>query len=425
MISIYSEGRYQLNNLQEIEEGNPGIGGTEYLLIQLFYYLCKYHPEMKVQYLCTDTSLRGEHIIAVRDALDAIRVADENEGGIFIFVPKDRERSFYDCLEKTKLKAIAWVHNFTTYYVLDDLKKCSTIKRVVFVGKQHYDFYLDSNLMVKSDYIFNMIPEKKYSYEMPQKKENVVTYVGVIIPTKGFHRLAAVWKQIVKQVPDAQLYVVGSGQVYNGEDDMGTWGIASKRYEAELAKYLTNEKGEILPSVHIMGKLGKEKDEILRRTKVGVANPTGKSETFCLSAVEFKSHGIPVISYRGKGLLDTVRDGVDGVLIRRKKELRDEIVRLLKNMEWNEQLGRNGIESGCDSFRPQIIIEEWVRVICEVQEDRVVRKRSVDSFLWYDTKWMKCVNRMIKRLFHGKWHSIAYIVSWFKERIKGILSLVR
>lgn len=59
--------------------------------------------------------------------------------------------------------------------------------------------------------------------------------------------------------------------------------------------HLLDEKGNILQSVTFWGKLGNEKYEILKRTKVGIANPGGY-ETFCISAVEMQLYGAKVVS---------------------------------------------------------------------------------------------------------------------------------
>lgn len=38
-----------------------------------------------------------------------------------------------------------------------------------------------------------------------------VVYSGALIKQKGFHILAKAWKNILKAVPDAELYVLGGG----------------------------------------------------------------------------------------------------------------------------------------------------------------------------------------------------------------------
>ena len=76
--------------------------------------------------------------------------------------------------------------------------KCEYAKANVFVGRQQYDRYIDHAVINKSTYIYNMYPETD---ELHREKiqNHAVTYIGSLVPTKGFHVLAAVWKTILKK----------------------------------------------------------------------------------------------------------------------------------------------------------------------------------------------------------------------------------
>ena len=56
-----------------------------------------------------------------------------------------------------------------------------------------------------------------------------------------------------------------------------------------------------MKSVHFCGNMGIEKLEIYNRTTVGVVNPSARTETFGLSAVEMEACGIPVVTKSGNG----------------------------------------------------------------------------------------------------------------------------
>lgn len=139
---------------------------------------------------------------------------------------------------------------------------CANIKRVVFVGRQQYDQYIDHRICKKATYVFNMFYGKLAQYQRKDDYEKIVTYMGSIIPSKGFHILAEQWKKIVEQVPDAELYVIGSGSLYSKGARLGEYGIADSEYEKRFVPYLTDEQGKILNSVHFCGVLGQEKYEI-------------------------------------------------------------------------------------------------------------------------------------------------------------------
>ena len=90
----------------------------------------------------------------------------------------------------------------------------------------------------------------------------IVTYVGSLVPAKGFHRLAQIWPEVISKVPNAELYVIGNGKVYDRNAKLGKYGISQSDYENQFMKYLTDDEGEILKSVHFCGIVGKEKRDI-------------------------------------------------------------------------------------------------------------------------------------------------------------------
>lgn len=253
-----------------------------------------------------------------------------------------------------------------------------------------------------------------------KEKKNIVTYVGALIHAKGFHKLAKEWKGILKEVPDAQLYVIGNGKLYDPTVNFGKYGIAEEKYENEFIPYLT-EKGEILPSVHFMGAMGIEKKEIIKQTKVGVTNPTGISETFCLSAVEFEGVGIPVVGYNGYGFLDTVISGKTGYLTKTGTELKRAVIRLLKDSEENRRFGLQAKEFYRECFTPDKIVSEWEKLICAVRKGKIIITLPERNNLFNDWKWLKLSNRLLQEYTHIQTKSIAYTVSYCKEKIKRLL----
>ena len=123
------------------------------------------------------------------------------------------------------------------------------------------------------------------------------------------------------EVPDAQLHVVGSGKLYDRNSKLGVYGIAEESYENSFIKGITDRAGELLPSVHFHGVMGEEKKELIARTSVGVANPAGRTETLGISAIEFSSRGVPVVTIASGGFLDTVENEKTGLLYNDTKDL--------------------------------------------------------------------------------------------------------
>ncbi|MCB6981976.1 glycosyltransferase, partial [Bacteroides uniformis] len=64
-----------------------------------------------------------------------------------------------------------------------------------------------------------------------EKRNLNVAYVGSLVPAKGFDLLASAWPAVLAKVPDAQLFVVGSGKLYNRNSVLGKWNIADEKFE--------------------------------------------------------------------------------------------------------------------------------------------------------------------------------------------------
>lgn len=421
MVSIFYNVKTEIKNIEVVSKYNPGMGGSEYLLLLLFYYLNLFYPNLNCKLLTTDETMQEHNMIYVKDEFDAIKKSKEIRADEFIFIPKKNNANFYSFLVEEQIKGIAWVHNYISCEIMDALEKCEAIKRIVFVGKELYDSYIDSNIIDKSCYIYNMIPDVKHDMINSTKKENIVTYVGSIIPAKGFHMLASVWKDILKRVPDAKLQVIGSGRLYNKDSKLGKYNIAADKYEKKFMKYLTDKEGNIIDSVIFLGTMGKEKEEYITKTKVGVANPTGISETFCLSAVEYKTYGIPIVTYNGYGLLDTVRNNIDGILIKNKRQLKKAIINLLRDDKLNEKLGTNGYNDGFQCFLPTNIIPKWIEMLNEVNLGVSAKINVPNENYFNDLKWIKIVNYKLKKFFHIKNNGVAYMISKIKMYIKKLI----
>jgi glycosyltransferase involved in cell wall biosynthesis len=406
-----------------VEKGNPGIGGTQYLLLQLAYYLSTRANGIAVKLFLLErlnVSFECEQILIEND-MDAVEKLDNSGIDKLIFIPNSKMSDFYNRLDEWQGYAIAWVHNYITYIDLRNLSNSSATKKIVFVGKQHYDAYCDDEIAPKSLYIYNMVtPIECVQLIEAEKKLPIVTYVGALIKTKGFHKLAREWKKIVKRVPEAQLYVIGSGKLYNKNSKLGKFNVAEQKYEDKFMKYLTDNKGDIIDSVHFLGSLGTEKAKFIQATKVGVANPTGKSETFCLSAVEFEGINIPVVSYKGYGLLDTVVDGKTGFLCKSGYGLRESIIKLLTDNKLNREFGINGKNYYEENFTSAIIVTQWEKLILDAKVD-FDDKIHFDSKVLDDFKLLKLLNRTAKSLFNGHWMSIAGMISLQKCIIKKML----
>lgn len=390
-------------NCSNLLDGNPGIGGTEYCILLLaqtykIYYtnqkvtlfISKSGKLPKVDNYVTVTSLEELSTKAANEDVDILVVSAVYNG-------KPLPHSFFISIDQKKIKTILWGHNFYLNDFCNEVAKCSYIRGNVFVGRQQYDRYVDHQIIRKSTYIYNMYPEVK-EQRFSLKNHNV-TYIGSLVPAKGFHLLAKAWKTILAQIPDAELNVIGSGKLYGRNAKLGEYGIADEEYENSFMPGLLDESGKILDSVHFLGVLGTEKKNIILSTAVGVPNPSGRTETFGISALDFESMAVPVVTIKKGGFLDTVIDKKTGLLYSSTDELASNILELLNDKEKNVAYGKSGHELA-KKFVPEKIIRQWHNLFETIQKEGKLTYQTPDSFLEDNLKRWRVANRKLKNALH-------------------------
>lgn len=391
----------------DLTKGNPGIGGTEYCILLLAQLYKRYYPDNQITLIASSKGILPEvDDIVIENNLFAVpQTAKSIAADVLVvssvFEGKPLPIDFFSAVEAEKIKTITWGHNFYLNDFCNLLVKNDFICANVFVGHQQYDRYIDHEVIRKSTYIYNMYPE----VSEPFRKENdgkTVTYIGSLVPTKGFHLLANAWKAVLVEVPDAQLHVVGSGKLYDRNSKLGSYGIAEESYENSFIKGITDRAGELLPSVHFHGVMGEEKKELIARTSVGVANPSGRTETFGISAIDFSSRGVPVVTIASGGFLDTVENEKTGLLYNDTKDLAGCIVRLLKEKEFNEKCGEYGKEYS-KQYTPEKLIVKWHEVFELVLKGKRPAIEMPTNFMKNNLKQFRILNRKIKNFLHWEY----------------------
>lgn len=292
-------------DLSHPENGNPGIGGSEWLFLMLAQYLQIFYAKkyrISIFHYSDCKIPEGIKDIRIKTEEELLKML-ETSGDEIIIHQIAKSKKWYQRIARINIIDIPWAHCYIKYNEVMDINQCTRVKRVVFVGREELDAYIDDDIIEKSVYIYNMINTKGQHKNRKVNFNKTVTYLGSLVPEKYFHRLAEIWPEILKRVPDAKLQVIGTGKLYNRDAKLGRFGIAQKEYEDYFMKFLTDEKGEILPSVTFLGIVGEDKEEYFTKTAVGVVNPSGVDETFCLSAVEMELCGVPIVTKKKYGLL--------------------------------------------------------------------------------------------------------------------------
>lgn len=380
---------------RNVHQGNPGLGGTEYLMILLSHYLDIYQKNAKIYLFSHQNILLENNVInVICDETNLNEQISKNFIDILI-VKSSMPLNLFEKLAKLNLKIIVWGHNYYLSDFADYIAQSPQVKANVFVSKQQYDRYIDHPIIDKSIPIFNMVPNYT-SIIQRNLSSNIVLYIGALIPSKGFHLLAQIWKKIILEVPSAQLYVMGSGNLYNNNQTLGKYGIAEATYEDSFMKFLTDSQGKILKSVHFLGVIKEDKLKYLSQTSVGVVNPSGKTETFGMGIIEMNRAGIPVVTINKNGYPDTIINNETGFLCKNLNDIQSKIIFLLKNKNTNIEMGIKAKERA-ELFTPESIIQYWITLINNINLNKFSFEyiRPTSNFC-NNHKWLRIIIRFVR-----------------------------
>lgn len=379
-------------DISSLPKGNPGIGGTQYEMFLLAYLMFQKQNEIDFQLVLThkQAGFDFQNIFIVNQYTDIFSYCEDNAIDILIM----RENKYFDLIHQlTNTKVVFWIHNLIGYPIVKRIGSEKNIKRVVFVSKQHYDFYLEYNINKKATYIFNTLAFPEHLPESTKKANNVV-FTGNIVPIKRLHLVTKIWPYIVKKVPDAKLLVIGTGANAHRDVELGPHKLASKEYEEQIFKPLN--KHHLLNTVEFLGIRGIDKNEIIRTAKVGVS--PNKDETFCLSAAEYILNGVPVVGVSRGGINDVVINNETGFLHRSLRKIKKDIVRVLQGKK-NIVIQNNSIEKMKARFSYETFITSWMRNIQDVYNDVEVKRLHSSKPRWDKAKWVGSIFRFLRRLF--------------------------
>lgn len=390
-----------LRNLRDIENGNPGIGGSHYMQILLAHCLAQQYQDIAVtmyvtERQCFPAGIESKTVKGIEDALCQMK---KDKCSVFILSNwmdvLGTGTEVLELIEKYRIKTIIWAHIFMNYQQYAYMSVSKYIRLFVCLGKQQLEMMRGLRLYRKSTYINYAVPPVHTSREIHDKK--IVVYVGALYPYKGFHILAKYWKSIKKEVRDAQLWVVGSAKLYGDHIQLGKYGIAEAGYEKQFVQYLRGTGREIDASVHFLGNLGgSEKEKVVSQATVGIFNPCGRTETFGLSGVEFEAMGIPVVSIYRNSSLDIIKHEETGLLYKDEKEFPEYIIKLLKDSEYNQYLGRQARDYVTEEFKREKMIREWYEAIVCVSLNQSYYLKHDKSIIIDNQIWLHHIDNMVK-----------------------------
>ncbi len=416
-------------NFQTPELGNPGAGACEYLHVAIPYFLNKYcgtKAEAIILAPHVDKLPAGLKAFPAQSVIEAASRAKELGADFFVFRPRQKEEAnILDHIDKIKMPSIG--RAALTPYPEHVRKMASSeyFKALVCVGREQYDFLIDSPLKSKLAYIDNGIHVASCQTDAQGEKKDhkLVVYMGALVPMKGFHQLAEAWPKVLKTFPDARLSVIGSVKMYGDNLTVGPLGVASENYERQsIIPHLCDARGQLHPSVTFHGQMGQEKFPVLRQAAVGIANPTGQTETCCVSAIEMSACKVPVVTGAYYALLDTVLHNRTGLLGRGANDLAKNICACLADPARAESLGEAGYERALRQYDFSAVAPRWMELFEALKAGHVPKAYGRIKNIRYHYKALRLINSLFQATI-GRiipWPSVYELQTWARKKLKNI-----
>ena len=106
--------------------------------------------------------------------------------------------------------------------------------------------------------------------------------------------------------------------------------------------------------------------DLLHESDLFIAS--SRQEAFGIAALEARAAGLPVMGYRGNGLVDFIVDGVDGVLVDDGAQMADALTTLLGDPDELDRLRKT-----TTTFPPSVGVAEAMQAV----DDLYARARAM------------------------------------------------
>ncbi len=191
----------------------------------------------------------------------------------------------------------------------------------------------------------------------------VVGFVGRLVPDKGLVELAAAWRVLRAEFPDAHLLAVGPEEAHDPPPP-------------EFAEVLRGD-----PRVHAVGEVAIEQMPRAYRAMDVLALPTYR-EGFGTALLEAAAMGVPAVATRIPGCVDAVRDGETGTLVppRDAPALAEALRRYLGDADLRRRHGCAGRARALREFRPQALGEAMYQEYLQLLHGSRAAQRTRPSF---------------------------------------------
>ncbi len=363
----------------ELRSGQIALSGTDASLLHITDCLGRLGV---VTHLWTSSLLdcpkhETIHTATVDDLSTAVRRAKAEGIDLIVFNNRNNDETSagIDACDAVSQGYVVWDQNGPTPIFANRLQASPSMARLVLVSYSQADWIRDHAVFERAEVIYNPLAPVEGKGDGSGRAACRVVYVGALVEAKGFHHLARAWSSIRVLVPEAQLFVIGSGQLYNRGELLGPLGVASEDYERThlIPAVGSSREAALSRGVHFLGLLDRRGVlSQLASATVAVVNPNVASslETFCVAAIEASAMGAPVVGGAAGGLRETVVDGRTGLLVRSQEDLSHGVVRLLTDPVRARVLGQEGSKWVRRQFDLDMLGRKWATMLQQAVEGR-------------------------------------------------------
>lgn len=331
---------------------NYGVGGTQFLSIQLALRLCEPKFGFHVN-LVTNRAIGIEYaanltLLSVNSFSQHVLHAPLDSLGVIIAPAQILAAMDKAAVSRIANRTIAHSHHINDARIAS-LEACHTFAAVACVSEYHYHSTLcrSPKLFLRNLVAPNWTESGSSEDRSRRRSDLEIVFLGALVPGKGFLSVAESWESIKRNLKSVRLHVVGGSATY-GLPATHPILPTSQAFGDEILRYI-NLQDIYDGRVVFYGNLGEEKEAVIRGADVAVLRLDNVRESFCLAAYECISLGVPVVGRR-PGALKEVMASFPELVSGTKRQLVTTLRKLATDASF-----RDSIVSRCFEFSDAVV----------------------------------------------------------------------
>lgn len=348
---------------------NPGLGGTQFLSLQLSVLLAELHNDLDVRLVsnrCFRLNGPKNLEVCVVEDLSRYFVNSPLESlGVILSPTRVLEQLNSESIARVAERTIVHSHH------LFDRSLAVLERKHTFAGVACVSRYQFSTLQTRSPkyYLRNLvIPNWEFAAEdrlsIRRKADLELLYLGALTPDKGVVAVAKAWPMIRRRFDSVRLHVIGGSETH-GKASNHPLLPTDRATGDEILQYIP--LGDINGGrVVFYGNLGACKAAIIRQCDAALLNLDGHRESFCLAAYECLSLGVPILGCRA-GAMREIMMHFPELTISRQRQVVSRLARLM-----SDPTLRSSVRKRCVALDSSVqadnaaVLRSWATLVSSV-----------------------------------------------------------